>query len=135
MGLILGILGGECKANMFFSSSNYQKKIMIELLLLNKADLISFFKAGNKNDIKHSQLNKNDLNLIVQLKNIGNKGAWGTLVCNIEGYSKIKIHVPHLSPNMKSYANFVVPLCGITSAQLDNASSTLEANWEKLYNK
>ena len=126
---------GSSMANIFFSTSKYQTEIIVEPLLLNKVDVIGLLSGVIEEGMSHSHAFNNDANLVVRLKNTGNKGAWGTLVCNVEGYRDIQIHVPHLTPNMKEFVNFVIPLCGMITPRSMDKPPTIEIKWEKLYSK
>lgn len=131
--------------NMLFSTPKYQKEILIEPLLLNKADVIKLLIGGLEKGVSHSHAFNQDVNLVVRLKNTGNKGAWGTLVCHVEGYREVPVQVLHLTPNMREFVNFVIPLSGmitlvispsgmITPLSGDNPL-TIETKWRNLYSK
>lgn len=122
-------------ANMFFSSSKYQSEILVEPLLLNKDDVIHLLRGDFTDKTNSSQAFDNGVNLVVRLKNIGNKGAWGTLTCNVEGYSEVQIYVPHLTPNMKDFVTFVIPLSGMIAPRSAERPPSLEIKWEKLSSK
>jgi len=129
------ILEGSSMANMFFSTFEYQKEIIVEPLLLNKADVIILLSSDMEKHVSHSHTFNNDVNLVVRLKNTGNKGAWGTLACNVEGYKDVQIYVPHLTPNMREFVTFVIPLSGMITPRSMDKAPTIEIKWEKLYSK
>jgi hypothetical protein len=129
------LLEGSSMANMFFSTSKYQEEIVVEPLLLNKDDVIHLLSGRIEEDFSHSHLFNNGVNLVVRLRNTGNKGKWGTLVCNVEGYGDVQIYVPHLTPNMKEFVNFVIPLSGMVTTRSTGKPPALEVKWEKLYSK
>jgi hypothetical protein len=119
---------------MLFSTSSYQKYIIVEPLLLNKTDVTKLLNGYDINN--HSQSFKNeiyDIYLVARIKNIGNKGAWGILVCNIEG-REVKIHVTGLPGNMDKYLDFFIPVDIVPLRPMDKAL-TIEVKWEKLYSK
>lgn len=133
--LLFNSMEGTSMANIFFSTSEYQKEIIVDPLLLNKEDVIGLFSGGTGKKMSDSHSFNKDAHLVVRLKNTGNKGAWGVLLCNIEGYGDVQVYIPHLTPNMQEFVNFVIPLSGMITPRPMEKSPTIEVKWEKLNSK
>jgi len=132
--LLLTPMEGLTMTNIFFSHPDCQKEIIVKPLLLNKSDVIKLLNGEElttnseifKNDI-------NDINLVARVKNTGNKGAWGILVCSLEGRD-VKISITGLPSNGTQYVNFIIPV-DILPPSLTKRALSIEVKWEKLYCK
>ncbi|MBV5334530.1 MAG: hypothetical protein JZU49_01835 [Sulfuricurvum sp.] len=129
--------------NIVFSSPDYQKEIIVKPLFLNKSDVIKLLNGEEL--ATNSKIFKNDMYdfyLATCIKNIGNKGAWGTLICNVEGYGDVQIYIKHLTPNMQEFIYFVTPLSGMVMLRpigkshiIMDKSPTIKIEWETLQSK
>jgi hypothetical protein len=126
------LMKGNSMANIFFSTSKHQEEIIVEPLLLNNDDVIHLLSGDLKEEINHSHSSHGGINLVVRLKNLSNKGAWGTLLCTVPGYGDVRIYIPHLTPNMKEFVTFVIPLSGMVAPRSIGKPPVLEIMWEKL---
>ena len=135
IGITLFIIKGNSMANMFFSASKHNTDVIIELLLLNKADVVGILNDTIEKSMKYSHTFAKDAHLVIRLRNTGNEGLWGILLCSVKGYGDVRVYVPHLTPKMKEFANFVIPLTGmIIPAHMDKPP-VIEIEWEKLNKK
>ena len=121
-------------AGWLFQSKQYSDQIKTESYLMNKDQIYSLLKDGEKKQLSYDKLSNDTVHLVVGLKNVGNKGAWGTLLCKIEKDKEVNIYVPHLTPNMKNYANFIVPLEGFVFPVSKNIPK-ISIEWKNLYSK
>lgn len=134
--LILLLIAGftiQKLPQVLFSNLDYKNKILVDCLLLNNTDVAQLFLDNGANNLKYSKEFKDSVNLTVQLKNIDNKSARGSLVVNVHGYREILVNIDYLTPNMKNYIYYVIPLPGAYRPSLEN--SEVDIYWSELYTK
>ena len=135
VGITLFTIKGNSMANMFFSASKHNTNVIIEPLLLNKADVVGVFNGTIEKSMKYSHTFTKDAHLVIRLRNTSNEGLWGTLLCNVKGYGEVRVYVPHLTSNMKDFATFVIPLTGMIIPPHMDKPPAIEIEWEKLNKK
>lgn len=120
-------------ANWLFKNNKYEGEIEIKGLLVNEKDICRIFIDKNIEQSTFKELSDKKLYIVLFLKNIGNKVAWGEMNYDISGVYKNKIIVSHLTPNMSEPAIYIIPVKGIILK--DSGPPSLNLVWSKLYNK
>lgn len=121
--------------DFIFSNKGYEKNIEAETYVISEDNIVNVF-----NDILQLQEIKQEsyqnlygkkIYLLLRLKNKGSAGAWGSLLCKVDGNS-IRISINYIS--FKEWDNYLIPIGKQTWSKSDNIPKvTIE--WEKLYSK
>ena len=79
-----------------FYDKKYSKQITVETYLVNEKQISDLFIGEGIEQPTFENLSKENLYLVVRLKNIGLLSAWGELVCKVAGSKKHLISVEFL---------------------------------------
>lgn len=125
---------------LFYSNSEYAKKIEVKPYLLNDEQVIQLLMHPEQEIQQPPQrdLYLKNVNLVLKIRNYGGTGPWGTLAYSIDGgehWFKIDIkEIPPLNSKKQVY-DYVIPLGVIVLFNNNEPPETIRCKWLSLYTK
>ena len=123
---------------ILFSDKAYAKHIEVKAYILSDSQASSLLADPSKEPIQliGSELSKFPRKyLVVRVKNLGHKHAWGTLACSVPAvWNPIKI--PILSMGDQDFCNYLISLEGISVVySFETFAPEITFEWAQLYTK
>ncbi len=120
--------------NFMFSNKHYQNQINVNAFLVDKKMAYESLISGKLYQKTNKELPVSDLNIVLQLKNIGDLSSWGVVVVDINNRTSYKININGLPANMTDNLYYVVPISGLIFDKSDmDKLPIIKTSWEKLY--
>ena len=122
---------------LLFSDRAYAKCIEVKAYILTEkqsADLLADY-SKEPTQLLASELSKiSKLYLVVRVKNLGNKNAWGTLACSVPRIWH-PIKVPTISI-LDDFCNYLISVEGFSVVHShENFIPKITFEWDQLYTK
>jgi hypothetical protein len=115
-----------------FSDKDYGSQIKVTLSLLTQQQVSDLFANKDVVQKSYNEMYNQQIYIAIQLKNNGNKGAWGVLNCHVDNEFKEKIDVRILGSHLTNL--IVIPYYGIINYSRKE-KPVLKSYWKSLYTK
>lgn len=122
---------------MLFSDKAYAKQIEVKVYILTHGQAADLLANPSKEPVQllSSELSKfSKFYLVVRVRNLGNKHAWGTLACSVPCiWEPVKIPIISL---YEDFSNYLICIDGTSVAMsYENFIPKLSFEWDQLYTK
>lgn len=123
--------------DFMFLNTKYKDKIKIETYVISEEKVSNIFSKERATEKtlpleNYQELFGKKIYLVVCLRNEGNVGAWGSLLCTIDNKYTAKIYVSRVPFN--EWDTYIIPI-GTVTWDRSNAIPKVNIEWEKLYAK